>query len=241
MTMSASSVDFYLNWAGVSQEIQDEGSTLIIRTPSPLIAEGLIKSAGHLAQRLMNKGQEKAIIHHPLDGGNGVPVFSWYASGMFNLGEQKIVTGSNSPHPVKPVIGVSSTHDQILDFLKEKYHEGLVILIASQETSDILYVNDNMPQDRVLCKPGEMYNRKIFDNNYFWRDTLPDRDRMFELLESDGFISAYEHKIRRRDNSMARFAHDFYLINWGGCLSRLVVSRPGEYEIVPEESLVSVS
>lgn len=239
MTISASSVEFYLNWAGVSQEIQDEGSTLVIRTPSPLVAEGLIKSAGHLAQRLKIKGQKKAIIHHPLDEGNGVPIFSWY-SGIFNSGEQNIVTGSNSAHPDKPVIGISSSHDQILDFLKEKSSDGLVVLIASQETSDILYVNDNMPVDRVLCKPGEMYNRKIFDNNYFWRDTMGDRDRMFQLLEQDGFIPAYEHKIRRRDDSMAKFAHDFYLINWGGCRSRLVVSRPGEYEIVPEESLVLV-
>lgn len=242
---SISTINFYLDRPGVIKI--DDGNTLIIKSPDQLIAEGLIKAAQHLAHFISRLGKEKAIIRHPDDGGDGFPIYRWYADLNLDLENNSMIQSSsgsgstanpNLPRPARAAINVNSSHDELLLFLGQASADGYVVMIADMKKSAIRYVNDNVPYERVLCLPGEMCDQQIFNNNDFWRDSLDDKRELYRLLKEDGFIPGFEHRLRRKDGSMARYAHDFYLIQLGGVPARLVVSRPNDYEVIPEESLV---
>lgn len=215
-------------------QIKEEGDDILIYHPNTLLIEGLRRCSFELAQWVNVLGKKRVILQNPDD--DPYEIHNWFVDA--------IATTQSNPTPErlpsKTKINVQSDHATLLRFLAECRESGFVVLVARMDNSDLVYVNDLMPESRVLVSPIEMLNKSRFDNNYLWRDSLGDKQLMEELLQNEGFISRYEHRIRRVDNSMCKFAHNFHLVNWLGHLCRLVVSRPGDFEVIETPVQVEV-
>jgi hypothetical protein len=223
---------FYLDQ---NVQIQESGDDILIYHPNSLLIEGLRRCSLELAQWVSVMGKKRVILQNP--GDDPYEIHDWFVDAIAS-------TAKSNPTPEhlpsKAKINTQSDHVTLLRFLAECRESGFVVLVARMDNSDLVYVNDLMPENRVLVSPIEMLDKSRFDNNYLWRDSLEDKRLMEELLQGEGFISRYEHRIRRVDDSMCKFAHNFHLVNWLGHLCRLVVSRPGDFEVIEAPVQVEV-
>lgn len=135
---------------------------------------------------------------------------------------------------------VSSTasYEEILDFIKGKKAEGLIVTVTGMGSDKCLIVNDLQSLDR-----GGGWTAQDWigiDFKTLWRDSFHMGQtnyygRLIQLVESDRFIPEYLYRIRRPSGALAEYSSTYTLVeNFLGRAARIAVSKVGAWRIVED-------
>lgn len=128
---------------------------------------------------------------------------------------------------------------RLLEFIQDQLESNKNVLIASMQDDTILSAWGNFPSRRLGgLNAHELLDSNRFSNRDAWAETMPMKERLYDLLESEGQINQYYHELVMPNNQRNGYSHDFYYLeNYHGVPVRVVVSQPEDYLVIREGGL----
>lgn len=136
-------------------------------------------------------------------------------------------------------ISSSADYETVLDFVKGKKSEGLIVTITAMNSDKCLMVNDLQALDR-----GGRWTAQDWigiDFKTLWRDSFHVGKtnyygQLIATLERDKNIPNFYYQIRRPSGALAEYSSSYHLIdNFLGGAVRIAVSVPGDWKILEGE------
>jgi len=135
-------------------------------------------------------------------------------------------------------ISAAAPMEEVLDFIKGKKAEGLIVTVTSMVDDKCLIVNDLQALDRGGGWTGADWIGVDFKN--LWRDSFMPRrtnyfSRLIESIEQDGHIPEFHYQIRRPSGALGEYSSNYFLLDdFLGAPARVAVSQVGAWSIVEE-------
>lgn len=145
-------------------------------------------------------------------------------------------TSSYAPRAIAP----TASFDEVLDFIKGKKAEGLVVTVTSMVDDKCLIVNDLQAIDRGGGWTAQDWVGLDFKK--LWIDSLRSGPNFYgdlvERVVRDRRIPNFYYHIRRPSGAKAEYSSTYhYLENFMGAPVRIAVSKQGEWRIIEDGHL----
>lgn len=211
---------------------QDKGNRLILNQPNRCSALALAKSdeiRTRIALLVKKLGYEMAHICYP-GMRRGLEVFASMAD------EQGEAQQPSTPMQGFENLLKGADEMRVLDFLREKISDGLIVIITSQVSDQCLYTSKSLKPERAFFTPAQFQGYDYAKSWDIHKVGHPSEEyqRMRSLLEQDGAIQGYQYRLIRPDGALCEYATDYYDVadGWGGHWVRIGVSRPEDYRVL---------
>jgi hypothetical protein len=138
-------------------------------------------------------------------------------------------------------IASDASYETVLDFVKGKKAQGLIVTITAMGTDKCLLVNDLQALDR-----GGNWTAQDWigiDFKTLWRDSFQIGQHNYygelvQRVEAERQLAEFLYRIRRPSGALAEYSSNyFYIENFLQRPARIAVSRPGDWRIVEDGHL----
>lgn len=137
----------------------------------------------------------------------------------------------------------------VLDFMKERYEEGKIVILTTHimgadptgndDICSCIHTNDKLLPSRASLKP---YQFQGYDYLKSWRclpeggispAPSPEYQDLRSRLNKDGYVPGFEYTLKRPDGAFCRYSTDYYLIeDYCGQPIRIGVSAPEDWSLI---------
>lgn len=209
------------------------GSTVQLLAPDISEANLLAKGA---KRKLIDVAERLGTVIEILSSDCGCPVakFGKFIAATIQSNDDIYKPKLSSYNPSS--IPSSADYETVLDFIKGKKSEGLIVTITSMVSDKCLMVNDLQALDR-----GGNWTAQDWigiDFKTLWRDSFHVGKtnyygQLIATLERDKKIPDFYYQIRRPSGALAEYSSSYHLIdNFLGGPVRVAVSVAGDWKIL---------
>ncbi len=209
----------------------DKGNRLILNQPSRCSALALAKSdeiRTRIAILVKKLGYEMAHICYP-GMRRGLEVLASMADG--EEPEQ-----SDTPMPGFENYLRNADEMRVLDFMREKISEGLIVIITSQVNDRCLYTSKSLKPERAFFTPAQFQGYDYAKSWDIHKVGHPSEEyhQMRSYLERDGVALGYQYRLIRPDGALCEYSTDYYDVTdgWSGHWVRIGVSKPEDFRVL---------
>jgi hypothetical protein len=230
------SIDYYLQHC---DQVTVNEQALVIRANSELVINALRRCWKSVLEVAQAEKRDTAFLYL----GNGekphYKIYDWFLQ-MEENQRQEINPDLPTPTGLDLIAPYLKNADEIrvLEFMKEKISEGLIVIITSQIDNRCRFTSKSLKPERAFWTPEQFVNYdylKSWDIDRIGRPSQ-EYERMRELLDRDAFIPGYKYRLRRPDpdGSLCEYSTDYYHVadGWGGEPIRIGVSHPNDWRLL---------
>lgn len=234
--MEFTEIEYYLQYC---DKLTVNEQALIIRANSELVINALRRCWKPVIRIAQAQKRDTAFIYLRNAERPYYKIYDWFLQ-MEENQPQEINPELPAPTGLDLIAPYLKNADEIrvLEFMKEKISEGLIVIITSQLDNRCRFTSKSLKPERAFWTPERFINYdylKSWDIDGTGRPSQ-EYERMRGLLERDSFIPGYEYSLRRPypDRALCRYRTDYYHVadGWGGEPIRIGVSHPDDWQLL---------
>lgn len=218
----------------------DRKRLLIIDVDSRSDAAKILKSASRsIAEDALKFGYRWAIVRwHGCPDDRAFRISSQLASPR----NQRKKMIDNFPPNNNPNHLLDADYLHVLDFMRQQWSDGHIVIITSNITNECRHINDRMS----IRRSGGQRPCQQLNYNYLksWDTEMCGQPsqayyHLLELLERDGYVPDYHYRLRRpADGALGEYCTSYYLVrDWLGEPVRIGTKDSDNYRIIGDPIL----